>query len=107
MTVGTILAAYSHPGRIRSEAAFACLAGASPLQASSGNTIRHRLNRYGDRQLNWALDVTAKSRMQHDDTTKKYVARRTAEGLSYREIKRILKRYIARNLYRQLQHLNP
>lgn len=105
MTAAIILAAYSHHGRIRNEAAFASLAGVSPLETSSGNTIRHRLNRHGDRQLNMALDVIAKVRMQFDETTKTYVKRRTAEGLSYREIKRVLKRYLARDLFRQLQQL--
>ena len=62
-------------GRFRNEAAFASLAGVAPLQASSGNTTRHRLNRHGDRQLNMALDVVIKSRMRFDDTTKKYVER--------------------------------
>lgn len=66
--------------------------------------MRHRLNRHGDRQLNSALDVIAKTRMRCDEQTKQYVERRTAQGLSYRE-KRILKRYIARSIYRQLQHL--
>lgn len=105
VTTGAILVAYSHHGRIRSEAAFAALAGTAPLQASSGNTVRHRLNRHGDRQLNSALDVIAKVRMRCDAETKKYVERRTAEGLSYREIKRILKRYIGRGIFRQLQQL--
>lgn len=105
VTSGAILVVYSHLGRVRSEAAFAALAGAAPLQASSGNTVRHRLNRHGDRQLNSALDVIAKLRMRCDEETKKYAERRTTEGLSHREIKRILKRYIARGIYRQLQHL--
>ena len=105
VTVAWILVAYSHPGRVRSEAAFANLAGVAPLQASSGNTTRHRLNRHGDRLLNQAADVIAKSRMHYDQDTKAYVEKRTAEGMSYREIKRILKRYISRNIFRQLQHL--
>lgn len=105
MTTGTILTAYSHHGRFRNEAAFASLAGVAPLQASSGNTTRHRLNRHGDRHLNMALDVVIKSRMRFDETTKEYVQRRTAEGLSYREIKRVLKRYLARAVFRQLQQL--
>lgn len=105
VTVAWILVAYSHPGRIRSEAAFASLAGVAPLQASSGNTVRHRLNRHGDRLLNQALDVIARSRMHYDAVTKDYVEKRTAEGLGYREIKRILKRYIARSVFRQLQAL--
>jgi transposase len=100
-----MLAAYSHSGRIRSEAAFAALAGAAPLEASSGNTVRHRLNRHGDRQLNMALDVIAKVRMRCYDQTKAYVAKRTAQGRTYREIKRLLKRYLARSIFRQLQHL--
>lgn len=105
VTVEIILAAYSHHGRVRSEAAFAALAGASPLQASSGNTKRHRLNRGGDRQLNMALDVIAKVRIRGDEKTKAYVERRTAEGLSYREIKRCLKRFLARSVFRQLEQL--
>jgi transposase len=105
VTTGTILTAYSHRGRFRNEAAFASLAGVAPLQASSGNTTRHRLNRHGDRHLNMALDVVIKSRMRFDETTKEYVQRRTTEGLSYREIKRVLKRYLARTIFRQLQQL--
>jgi len=105
VTVGIILAAYSRSGRVRNEAAFASLAGVSPLQASSGNTTRHRLNRHDERQLNMALDVIVKTRMRFDETTKKYVERRTAQGLSYREIKRVLKRDLARDLFRQLQQL--
>lgn len=98
-----ILMAYSHHGHIHSEAAFAALAGVAPLQASSGNHERHRLNRHGDRQLNKALDVVARTRMGHDEATKRYVEKRKADGLSPKEIKRILKRYIARSIYRQLQ----
>lgn len=104
-TTGTIFTAYSHHGIFRSEAAFASLAGVAPLQASSGNTTRHRLNRHGDRQLNKALDIVVKNRMRFDETTVKYVERRTTEGLSYREIKRVLKRYLARTIFRQLQQL--
>ncbi|MGP9033026.1 IS110 family transposase [Glutamicibacter mysorens] len=107
VTVAWILIAYSHTGRVHSEAAFASLAGVAPLHASSGNTVRHRLNRHGDRMLNQAVDVIAKVRMRTDPTTKKYVQKRTAEGLSYREIKRILKRYILRKVFRQLQVLMP
>lgn len=100
-----VLAAYSHHGRIRSEAAFAALAGVNPIQASSGNTVRHRLNRHGDRQLNQALHTIARTRMQCDPSTKDYVARRTVEGKSRREIRRCLKRFIARQLFRKLQTL--
>ena len=107
VTVAWILIAYSHTGRVHSEAAFASMAGVAPLQASSGNTVRHRLNRHGDRKLNQAVDVIAKVRMQFDPRTKEYVEKRTAEGLSYREIKRILKRYILRKVFRQLRVLTP
>ncbi len=105
VTTGAILVAYSHHGRIRSAAAFAALAGTSPIQASSSNTTRHRLNRHGDRRLNQALDVIAKVRMRSHPETTNYVQRRTTEGLNYREIKRILKNYIARNIFRQLQQI--
>lgn len=105
VTTGLIVVAYSHHGRFRSEAAFAALAGTSPLQASSGNTTRHRLNRHGDRQLNKALDTVIRNRMNYDQKTKEYVERRTSEGMSYREIKRVLKRYLSRSLFRQLEKL--
>jgi transposase len=105
VTSAIVLTAYSHKGRVRSEAAFANLAGAAPLPASSGNTTRHRLNRHGDRQLNKALDVIARVRTSHDPETRAYVQRRTAEGKSRREIRRALKRYIARQLFRRLNHI--
>lgn len=99
-----VLCAWSHPGRIHSEAAFAMLGGVAPIPANSGQvTNRHRLNRYGDRQLNRALHTIALSRIRYDQTTQQYVARRTAEGKTAREIKRCLKRYIARDLYRLLE----
>lgn len=102
VTGAILVAAYSHHGRVRSEAAFAALAGASPLEASSGNTTRHRLNRHGDRQLNRALDVIARVRLSCDATTRDYLARRLGEGKSKREIRRSLKRYIARQMFRHL-----
>ncbi len=92
----------SHPGRVNSEAAFAAIAGVNPIPASSGNTTRHRLNRGGDRQLNRALNVIAMVRMIHDPSTRAYVERRRAEGKTDREIRRILKRYLARSIYRHL-----
>nr|WP_281281082.1 transposase [Aeromicrobium piscarium] len=106
--VGPIVAATCAPGptpgRIHSEAAFAMLAGAAPIPANSGTvTTRHRLNRYGDRQLNRALHTIVLSRIRYDDATRHYVARRTSEGKTNREIKRCLKRYIARDLYRILE----
>lgn len=97
-----VLAAWSHPGRVRNEAGFAKLGGVCPLEVSSGRREEHRLNRSGDRQLNRALHSIAKTRMQHDPTTRDYVTRRSAEGLSKPRIRRCLKRYIARDLYRHL-----
>ncbi len=99
-----VLIAWSHPGRIRSEAAFAMLAGTAPIPASSGMTTRHRLNRSGDRQLNRALHVIALSRARFDPRTRDYIERRRAQGKTDREIRRCLKRYIARDLFRQLEH---
>jgi transposase len=91
-----------NPDRLNCEAAFASLCGVSPVPASSGKTTRHRLNRGGDRQANRALYIIAVSRMAHDART--YVARRTAEGKSKKEIIRCLKRYIAREIYKILTH---
>jgi transposase len=96
------IVSFSHPGRCRSDAAFAALAGTNPLEASSGQTVRHRLNRGGDRALNRAIHTIALTRMRSCPTTQTYVARRIAEGKSSREIRRCLKRYIARQLYRTL-----
>jgi transposase len=93
---------FSHPGRCPNEAAFAALAGTSPLPASSGRTVRHRLNRGGDRALNRSLHTIALTRIRSCPRTRAYVARRTAEGKSSRDIRRCLKRYIARELYRTL-----
>jgi transposase len=105
VTAAQAIVSFSHTGRCRSDAAFAALSGTSPLQASSGRTVRHRLNRGGDRALNRAIHTIALTRMRCCPTTKEYVARRTAEGKSSREIRRCLKRYIARELYRaQRQH---
>jgi transposase len=98
-----VLVTWSHPGRVRSEAAFAAIAGVAPIPASSGQTVRHRLNRSGDRQLNRALHNIVLTRMRHDDRTKDYVARRQAEGRSTREIQRCLKRAVARQLFRFLE----
>jgi transposase len=99
---------FSHPGRCRNEGAFAALAGTNPLPASSGRTVRHRLNRSGDRALNRAIHTIALTRMRSCPRTRAYVERRTAEGKSPREIRRCLKRYIARELYRTLtQTMTP
>jgi len=88
-----------NPERLRNEAALAALCGASPLQASSGKTSRHRLNRGGDRSANNALWTIAMVRMRSDPRTRAYVKRRTADGMSNKEIHRCLKRYIVRALY--------
>ena len=98
-----LLAAGDNPERLRSEAAFAKLTGVSPVQASSGKTMRHRLNRGGGRHANAALHriVLVRLRWRHPPTID-YVARRTAEGRSKREIIRCLKRYVAREVYRAL-----
>jgi transposase len=104
VTAATLLTTWSHHGRIHSEAAFAAIAGISPLPASSGRVHRHRLNRGGDRTLNAALHtiVTTRRRTGHPPTAA-YITRRTSEGLSDKEILRCLKRYTIRQLYRYLQ----
>jgi transposase len=107
IVVAQLLVAWSHRDRVRSEAAFARLAGVAPLPASSGQTSRQRLSRGGDRQLNQALHTVVLHRRQHDQATKDYIARRTAEGKSRRDATRLLKRYLARHLYRLLQNQEP
>jgi transposase len=107
--IGPLLAAqivlsWSHRGRLASEAAFARLAGAAPIPASSGQTIRHRLDRSGDRQLNRALHQIVVTRRRTHRPTIDYMERRVREGKSRREATRCLKRYLARNLYRLLEH---
>lgn len=104
IVAAVVLTAWSHPGRCRSDAAFAMLAGAAPIPASSGKTVRYRLNRSGNRQLNRALHTIALSRLRYDPDTCAYAEGRRAEGKTDREIKRCLKRYIARRLYRQLEN---
>jgi transposase len=102
VSAAQVVVSFSHTGRCRNDAAFAALGGVSPLPASSGRTIRHRLNRGGDRALNNALHTIAAARMRCCPDTKAYLARRTTEGKTPREIRRCLKRYIARQLYRIL-----
>jgi transposase len=96
------IVSFSHPGRCRNEAAYAALGGISPIEASSGQHTRHRLNRGGDRALNRAIHTIAKTRMRCCPKTQAYVARRVAEGKNKKEIRRCLKRYIARQLHRFL-----
>ena len=103
LTAAQLLVSWSHPGRVRSEAAFAMLAGVAPLEASSGRVTRHRLNRAGDRQLNRALHVIALTRLRQDPATSLYMARRRAQGKSDKEIRRCLKRTLARKLFRLMQ----
>src|SRR5438128_11179734 len=102
-----LIVAWSHRGRLRSEAAFAPLAGVAPVPASSGQTRRHRLSRGGDRQPNRALHTVILHRRQHDPATKNYIAKRIAEGKSRRDATRLIKRYLARHLYRLLQNQEP
>ena len=94
-----LLVAGENPTRIRNDSALAALCGASPVEASSGKTTRHRLNRGGDRQANSALWLIANNRMIHHPPTRDYVARRTAEGKSTKEIRRCLMRHIARGIH--------
>jgi transposase len=102
VSAAQVLVSWSHPGRCRSEAAFAALAGVSPLPASSGQTTRHRLNRGGDRALNQALHTIVLTRWRTHPQTQAYIQRRRAEGKTDREIRRCLKRYLARQLHREL-----
>jgi transposase len=88
--------------RMRSEASFAALAGTSPVDASSGKQRRHRLNRGGDRQLNWALHVIALQRVRHHSETTAYYERLLAAGKTVREARRCVKRALARHFYRRL-----
>jgi transposase len=97
-----LVAAGDNPDRLHSEAAFASLCGVAPIPASSGKTNRHRLSRGGDRDANRALYLLALGRMGWDPSTRTYVKRRTADGLSKPEIIRCLKRYLAREIYRIL-----
>ncbi|GAA1498312.1 IS110 family transposase [Paeniglutamicibacter kerguelensis] len=107
VTAAICLTAWSHQGRVRSEAAYASLAGTNPIPASSGNTVRYRLNRGGDRRLNWALHMVAVSRMAFDPDTKRYVEKRQAGGKTNKEIRRCIKRYLARQIYRTLNSAKP
>jgi transposase len=103
ISAAQVLVSWSHAGRLRSEAAFAALAGASPIPASSGQVTRHRLNRSGDRQLNRALHTVVVARLRDDPVTRAYAARRTTEGKSARDIRRCLKRAVARQLFKLLE----
>jgi transposase len=101
-TAAQLLVSYSHPGRCRNEAAFAALAGVSPIPASSGKTVHYRLSRGGDRQLNRAIHTIMLSRRRSDSATLAYIAARADQNKSTRDIQRCLKRYIAREMFREL-----
>jgi transposase len=101
-----LIAAGDNPRRLRSEAAFSMLCGSSPIKASSGKTTRHRLNRGGDRQANAALYRIVIVRLRWHQPTKDYMARRTTEGKSKKEIIRCLKRYVAREVFAVLREMN-
>jgi len=103
ITASQLIISWSHPGRLHGEAAFARLAAAAPIPASSGQVIRHRLDRGGDRQLNRALHTIVLVRRQRDGATKRYIERRMTEGKTAREAVRCLKRYLARHLFRLLE----
>jgi transposase len=100
-----LLVSSGDPGRMRSEASFAALAGTSPVDASSGKQQRHRLNRGGDRQLNWALHVIALARIHHHPQTGAYYQRLLAAGKTTREARRCIKRALARHFYRRLREI--
>lgn len=102
-----LITAGDNPERLASEASFAHLCAAAPVPASSGRTNRHRLNRGGDRRANHALHMIALVRMRYDKRTQEYVARRTAEGMSKKDILRCLKRFIAREVYQHLARPSP
>jgi len=107
ITAAQFFLAWSHPGRCHSEAAFAKLAGTSPVPATSGqNQTRHRLNRGGDRQLNRALYHVAITKQRCDPATRAYIARRITEGKTEREALRCIKRFLARRVWRLLEHSN-
>jgi len=98
-----LLVSWSHRGRVRNEAAFAALAGAAPLEASSGQRTRHRLSRGGDRDLNRALHTVAITRLRCHPESRDYETKRTSQGKTHRDVRRSLKRALARRLYRRIQ----
>ena len=104
VVAATVLLAWSHPGRVRSAAAFCMLAGTAPIDASSGQTGKHRLNRHGDRKLNVAINTIAITRMRCECRTRDYVAKRTSDGKTPRDIRRCVKNYVARDLFNLLEH---
>ena len=107
ITAAQLLVSSGDPGRMRSEASFAALAGTSPVEASSGPIKRHRLNRSGDRQLNRALHMISLNRCRYHAETAAYFQRKLAQGKTKREARRCVKRMLARRFYQQLRALPP
>jgi transposase len=103
ITAAKVLGEVGAIGRIRSQAGFAMLNGTAPLEASSGSRQRHRLNRGGNRQLNYALHMMAIARCNSDADTKVYIARRQMQGKSKKEAIRCLKRHLSNLIYRQME----
>jgi transposase len=101
-TATLLVTAGDNPERLRSEAAWAHLCGVTPIEASSGKVTRHRLDRGGDRNANPALWRIVMTRLACDPRTREYMERRTKEGRSKREVIRILKRYVAREVFKYL-----
>jgi transposase len=101
-----LLAAGDNPDRLRSEASFAALCGASPVEASSGKTQRRRLNRGGDRQANSALYTIVMARLRWNQQTRNYIDRRVNQGKTRREAVRCLKRYVAREIYQIISNMD-
>src|SRR6266496_1598443 len=103
ISAAQVLVSWSYAGRLHSEAAFAALAGVSPIPASSGQVTRHRPRPIRDRQRNRALHIIVVARLRDDPDTRAYAARRAAQGKSPREIRRCLKRFVARQLFKLLE----
>jgi transposase len=106
ISAAQVLVSWSHAGRLRSEAAFAALAGVNPIPACSGQVTRHRRNRSGDRQLNRALHTVVVARLRADPQTRADAARRRGEGKSARDVRRCLQRAVARQLFKLLEWLD-
>jgi len=106
ISAAQIIISWSHPGRCPNARAFCRLAGVAPIEITTGGNdiTRHRLNRGGDRKLNQALHTIALTRIAHDPRTRAYMAKRKADGKSTRDARRCIKRYIARRVYRLLEH---
>jgi transposase len=100
ISAAQVLVSWSHAGRLRSRAAFAALAGVDPIPASSGQVTRHRLDRGGDRQLNRALHNIVLARLRDDPSSRGYAAWRRLQGKSTRDVRRCLKRAVARQLFK-------